>query len=141
MVATSGKRLTLHFVHGEWCKMTQIRAARLSRKKFLEAIEGSGGIKMLIASRMKCSRVTVDKYIHEYPEVAEAYSSEVESLNDMVESKLISKIQEENSLPAMIFYLKCKGKNRGWVERQEVEHTGPRPIVVSSEWEGLLEEN
>ena len=54
--------------------------------------------------------------------------------------KLLEQVNSGN-LTAIIFYLKCKAKNRGWVEKQQIEHTGPRPIVVASQWEKLLEEN
>jgi len=42
-----------------------------------------------------------------------------EQLIDYTENKLLTKIKSGN-LTAMIFFLKCKGKHRGWIERQEV---------------------
>ena len=32
---------------------------------------------------------------------------------------------------AMIFYLKTQGKERGYIERQEVEHSGAVDVVVN----------
>ena len=42
-----------------------------------------------------------------------------EATTDIVESELLKRIKEGN-VTATIFYLKCKAKNRGYVERQEV---------------------
>ena len=48
---------------------------------------------------------------------------------DFVESKLFELFKEKNTT-ATIFYLNTKAKKRGYVERQEVEHTGVQPIQI-----------
>lgn len=50
----------------------------------------------------------------------EALAEVEESLLDFTESKLLEQIQYGN-LTAIIFHLKTKGKNRGYVERTENE--------------------
>lgn len=49
--------------------------------------------------------------------------------------KVVFKHVEEGSLPASFFVLKCKGKDRGWIERQQTElsTTDDRPIEVKIE--------
>ena len=47
-----------------------------------------------------------------------------ESLVDLVESKLIENIKE-NDNTSIIFFLKTKGKKRGYIEKQEIEHIRP----------------
>ena len=47
-----------------------------------------------------------------------------ESLLDLVESKLLENINN-NDNTCIIFYLKTKGKNRGYIEKQEIEVTKP----------------
>lgn len=48
-----------------------------------------------------------------YDEIKEGYL-------DFAESKLISQIKEGN-LGAICFFLKCQGKSRGYVERQQID--------------------
>lgn len=46
-----------------------------------------------------------------------------ESFKDWVESQITKKMQEgDNTM--LIFYSKCKLKDRGYVERQEIDHSG-----------------
>ena len=47
-----------------------------------------------------------------------------ESLIDLAESKLVENIKE-NDNTSIIFFLKTKGKKRGYIEKQEVEHIRP----------------
>ena len=53
---------------------------------------------------------------------SEAVSYIGEELLDMAESTLYSLIKEKN-VPSTIFYLKTKGKRRGYIEKSESEVT------------------
>ena len=55
-------------------------------------------------------------------ELNDRLSSVEESLIDFAESKLMKAITDDN-LTATIFYLKTKGRNRGYVEKVEQEVT------------------
>lgn len=55
-------------------------------------------------------------------ELDEQLKAVEESLIDFAESKLMKAITEDN-LTATIFYLKTKGRNRGYIERVEQEVT------------------
>ena len=56
---------------------------------------------------------------------------------DFVESKLFNAIDKEN-ITAIIFYMKCKGKHRGYVERQEITGADGLPNNVIVE---IIEKN
>lgn len=62
-----------------------------------------------------------------------------EGLIDFAESKLLQAINEEN-LTAIIFYLKTKGKNRGYIERQELTGSDGRDLVLPKLTESDIEE-
>lgn len=85
-----------------------------------KAIEDSGGIMTTIAERLGCEWHTAKKYIEQYEETKQAYEAESESVIDLAESKLIENIQA-NDNTAILFYLKTKGKKRGYIERKEVD--------------------
>lgn len=54
------------------------------------------------------------------PLVAEAIETAEAQILDHCENKLLSKIQEGDTT-ALIFLLKCKGKKRGYIERQQID--------------------
>ena len=102
-----------------------------------KAIKGSAGLYTKISSKLGCSWHTAKKYVESFEETKELYDNESEAILDLAESKLIENISD-NDNTAIIFYLKTKGKNRGYVERQEVDHSGeikttPPPIIVSTQ--------
>ncbi len=77
-----------------------------------------GGIVAEICRAANISRQTFYRWRKEDPAFAEALTEARESLLDFVEAKLMKQIDESN-LTAIIFFLKCQAKKRGYVERQE----------------------
>ena len=117
----------------------------------LDAIKGSAGIKVYICNKLKCCRVTFDRYLRECPEVAQAFREEVETFGDVVESKLIALIRDSGDdrasmaihLQAIKFYCRTRLKERGYVERQEIHHENlpmMSEIDLSKMSPGALEE-
>lgn len=100
---------------------------KYKKSSVIKAIQGSGGIKMEICKRLNCDRGTLDRYIAKYPDIAQEIEKEIEDVGDIVEAKIITGIREGNTA-LTIFYAKTKLKNRGYVERQEIEST--QPIIV-----------
>lgn len=96
-----------------------------------KAIEDSGGQYQTIAERLGCEWHTAKSHVEKYEETKKAYANETESVLDLAESKLIENIKD-NDNTAIIFYLKTKGKNRGYVERIENEHTGKNGEPLST---------
>ena len=100
----------------------------IQKKAMIEALEKSLGI---VTSA--CKAVGIDRSTHyEWLKNDEQYKALVESISDIAldfaESKLHKSI-ENGSDTAVIFYLKTKGKKRGYIERQEVENSGTMNIV------------
>jgi len=95
-------------------------------KKFLKsdikkAIQGSYGIMSTIAQRLNCDWHTAKKYIELYDDIKQGYSNELEKSGDFAEASLLSNIKAGDTT-SIIFYLKTKFKNRGYVERSEMKH-------------------
>ena len=95
----------------------------------VKAINGSGGIKTVIASRLGVSRPTVDAYLERWQTAREAYDQELEQNKDLAESVILSNIRIAAKLAQggniadtgdVWKYLKFKAKERGYVERQEI---------------------
>lgn len=101
-------------VQGEECEKR--------RKIFLEVMHKKAGNVSEACAAVGIDRSTYYHWRKRYPEFQEAVEEVNEFLVDFTESKLFGKIQGDN-LTAMIFFLKCKGKHRGWVEKSEQEHT------------------
>lgn len=53
-----------------------------------------------------------------------------ESLIDLAETQLFRNIREGKET-SLIFFLKCKAKKRGYIEKQEFEHSGKIDTVVN----------
>lgn len=89
------------------------------KTSLLEALEKSLGVVTSACKIANCSRETFYKYCKE----DEEFKSKVDDISnitlDFAESQLHKQIKEGNTT-ATIFYLKTKGKNRGYIERSEV---------------------
>jgi len=101
--------------------MSKTKQERYTPDQIEQALRNSGGFLSGAAKKLKCDWATVNNYIKRYPKLQEALIEIKESMIDLSESKLIGQINEGN-ITAIIFHLKCLGKNRGYVEKQEVSH-------------------
>ena len=93
----------------------------------IEALRGSMGIVTQAARKLKMQRTYLHKRIRESLVLKEALEDVREENLDLAESKLFEMIQKGDKI-AIIFFLKCLGKKRGWVERQEV--TGKEGVQI-----------
>jgi transposase-like protein len=65
------------------------------------------------------SRMTFYRWMKDNEEIAQAIDDAKEQLIDNVETKLISLINDGHA-QAIMFFLKTRGKKRGYVERTEI---------------------
>lgn len=103
----------------------------LKKKSFIEAMKASLGNITKACDAVKISRQTYYNWLED-----EEFKSEVANIDeyviDFAEHSLFKQIQENNTT-ATIFYLKTKGKHRGYVEKQEIDHGGNLGIVWKEE--------
>ncbi|MBT7350802.1 hypothetical protein HN803_08570 [candidate division WWE3 bacterium] len=93
---------------------------KFSKKKTLEAYMKKGCNVSATCSAIGISRQTFYKARKDDSNFRQELKDVEESIIDNVESKLLSKINDGDTT-CMIFFLKTKGKDRGYIERQEVE--------------------
>lgn len=93
----------------------------------IDALEASLGIVSTAAPKANISRNTHYRWMEEDPEYKKAVEAVQDSVLDFAESHLYKLVKEGNPA-ATIFFLKTKGKKRGYVERQEIEVTERKPL-------------
>jgi transcriptional regulator with XRE-family HTH domain len=89
----------------------------------MKAIYASAGLVSKVAKKLKVDRRTVQRWRDGNTEIAEAFDDAIEANLDLAEDKLLENVKSRDNT-ACIFYLKCKGKKRGYVEKSQVEHMG-----------------
>jgi len=94
----------------------------------IEALEKSLGVVTTAAKAVGIDRSTHYDWYNNDPEYRAAVDSISDIALDFAESQLHKQIQE-GEVSSTIFYLKTKGKKRGYVERTEVEHSGELGIT------------
>jgi hypothetical protein len=92
-----------------------------TKKLLIEAMEQSLGVVTQACKTVGVSRVTYYDYYNSDPEFKKAIDELQNVALDFAESQLHKQIKQ-GSTSATIFYLKTKGKNRGYIERQEIQH-------------------
>lgn len=91
-----------------------------TKKQYLEALEKSLGVKTTACKITGIGRTTVYDWIKSDEEFRKAVDEVEQVALDFVESKLFEQIRGNNT-PSTIFYLKTKGKKRGYVERNQMD--------------------
>ena len=86
-----------------------------------EALRASGGVVSDAAQKLadaygSCSPASVRNYIFRHKSLQRVAEEVIEANLDLAESALLTAIAQGN-LTAVIFYLKTKGRSRGYVER------------------------
>ncbi len=108
-----------------------VTKSNILKKNLIEALEASLGIVTTACKKVGCSRKTFYQY---YKEDAE-FKKQVDDIGnialDFAESKLHNLIKNENPI-SIIFYLKTKGKKRGYIEKQEFDIGGQKenPLLL-----------
>ena len=94
------------------------KSEHLKKEQLLKALEKSLGIVSTACESIGISRTTYYKYYNEDKDFKWSVDSIGDIALDCAESQLFELIKEKN-VTAIIFYLKTKGKKRGYIEKQE----------------------
>ena len=97
------------------------------KEMMVEALDKSLGIVSTACKMVDMSRQTHYQWMKDDPDYKTQVTSIENSVLDFAESHLFKLVKEGNP-SATIFFLKTKGKKRGYVERQEIEMTEKKPL-------------
>jgi hypothetical protein len=95
------------------------------KRSLIDALESTMGIVSPACKKANVARGLHYQWMKEDPVYSEAFNDVMEMQIDFAESSLLKKIKE-GSTAETIFYLKCKGKKRGYVEK-DIE----KPVEVN----------
>ena len=101
-----------------------IRTIIDKKKIFLETLKNKLGNITKACQAANIGRQTYYDWIDSDKDFEQQCLFAKESLLDLAEHKLLQKIDTEDTT-SIIFFLKTKGKKRGYVEKQEFEVTKP----------------
>ena len=106
------------FYFNEIMKENQNRTEH-HKKAIIEALEKSLGVVTTACKIVGIGRTTFYQWLKDDEDFARQVKDIENIALDFVESKLFENIRDGKTSET-IFYLKTKGKNRGYVERQEI---------------------
>lgn len=113
------------------------RGVKITNESIIKALIASGGVVAYAAKSLGASRQNISTRINGSETLKAAMDEIIERNLDVAENKLLEQIEHGN-MTAIIFYLKCKGKNRGYVDRKEV--TGPDGGPIEMTWKQFIEQ-
>ena len=107
------------------------KSEQLKKEQLLQALTKSLGIVSTACASVDISRTTYYKYYNEDKDFQTLVDDISDVAIDFAESKLFDLIDNGN-VAATIFYLKTKGKSRGYTEKQELDlgNNSPKNITV-----------
>lgn len=95
----------------------------------LPLVEPNKGNVAAIARHLGCNRSTVWNRCNESPTLMAALEDARQGMLDNAESVLYKKVLD-GDMTAVIFFLKTQGRNRGYVERQEITTPKDDPFTI-----------
>jgi len=107
--------------------LTGVDKLEPKKANMVEALTKALGVVKIACESCGISRQTHYNWIKEDPAYEEACKNLPEVVLDFAEHHLHKLISEGNPA-ATIFFLKTKGKGRGYIERQEIEVAEKKPL-------------
>ena len=111
-------------------------AYHIPKETVLEAIKGSAGLITTIQKRLSAAIernigwTCTKEYTEKWAETREAMEAERQTTLDVAEGTIVKEIYNNNAEMAK-WYLKMKGKDRGYVETQEIQMANKDPLNIN----------
>jgi len=99
------------------------------KKAMIDALEKALGVVTVACKQVGIDRTTHYRWLKEDEEYKEAVEEISDVALDFAESQLHRQIKDGN-VAATIFFLKTQGKRRGYVEKQQLEHSTDEPFIL-----------
>ena len=103
---------------------------KFTEAQVLEAIKDTGGIMLQIAKKLDCDWNTARKYSNMWDATKEALKAEEEKVLDIGESQMLKQVQAGDG-QMIRWMLSRKGRDRGYGDKQEIEHSAPAGININ----------
>jgi hypothetical protein len=109
----------------------------IKKESILKALESSLGVVTVACKSADVPRSTYYKWLNEDEDFAAAVKDIENIALDFGESQLHKQIGDGNT-SATIFFLKTKGKRRGYIERSELDlSSGDEPVKINVNIKGV----
>jgi len=102
-------------------KLQKLQKLTKKQREFLEIHSNTLGVVSASCKKANISRQTFYRWVRN-PLFLQEVNKVKEELKDFGEASLF-KLMKEGNTAAVIFFNKTKNKDRGYVEKQELEHT------------------
>ncbi len=105
------------------------------KAQFLEALKLKFGNATEACKALRLSRQTPYNWRRDDPVFAAEWDDIIEGLKDFAESKLLLNISRGKEA-SIFFFLKCRAKERGYIEKFSIEHSGKLSLedVLAESW-------
>lgn len=106
---------------------------RYTEKQIQDALQQTKGMVYIAARQLGCSPNTIKARIAKSVKLQGLVESEAGTVIDTAELKLFQSIMD-GDLGAIKYMLSTKGKDRGYVEKQQIEHSGGGEIILKVQY-------
>lgn len=120
-------------------------AKKITQEQMLEAIKNSQGLISKIQRKLEATLQeticweTVERYIHKWESCEKAVKAEKEAMLDVAENNIFKELVNGDTATSK-WYLKMKGKERGYIETQEIRNVNADPLNINLQGELFTDE-
>lgn len=113
------------------------RPRHFTEDQVYDALSRGGGLHLAAAQLLGCPRSTVSTYVERSPRLRALCQEISEKQTDIVEKTLYTMASSGRNTQATMFWMKTKGKHRGFNEELVVSGDQNKPIRHTMEWDKI----